>query len=92
MLLANGDRNHKHRQARRAKGKGLVGMKPRPLMDLWIMGLLHKLIVRGSRLHSAFGEKGLDRSVYPTGGVSGGNPVFCLGARRTWDGETNERR
>lgn len=28
-------------------------------MDLWIIGLLYKVIVRGSGLHGAFGEKGL---------------------------------
>lgn len=42
---------------------GRDGLELRPLMDLWIMGLLYKLIVRGSRLHGAFGEKGLGRSV-----------------------------
>lgn len=47
-------------------------------MDLWIMGLLYKLIVLGSRLHGAFREKGLVRSVYPTGGMCGRNPVFSL--------------
>lgn len=48
-------------------------------MDLWIMGSLYKLIVRGSELHDAFGEKGLDRSVYPIGGMRGRSPVFGLG-------------
>lgn len=48
-------------------------------MDLWIMGSLYKLIVRGSGLHDAFGEKGLDRSVYPIGGMRGRSPVFGLG-------------
>lgn len=69
-------------------------MELRPLMDLWIMGLLYKLIVRGSRLHGAFGEKGLDRSAYPTGGMRGWSPVFSLGVRRTLrvDGRTNKRR
>lgn len=52
-------------------------------MDLWIMGLLYKLIVRGSRLHGAFGEKGLVRSVYPTGGMRGRSPAFSLGVWRT---------
>lgn len=62
-------------------------------MDLWIMGLLYKLIVRGSRLHGAFGEKGLDRSVYPTGGMRGRSPVFSLGVWRTLrlNGRTNKR-
>lgn len=62
-------------------------------MDLWIMGLLYKLIVRGSRLHGAFGEKGLVRSVYPTGGMRGRSPVFSLGVWRTacLDGGANKR-
>ncbi len=58
-------------------------MELRPLMNLWIMGLLYKLIVRGSRLHGVFGEKGLVRSVYPTGGMRGRSPVFSLGVWRT---------
>lgn len=68
-------------------------MELRPLMDLWIMGLLYKLIVRGSRLHGAFGEKGLDRSVYPTGGMRGRSPVFSRGVWRTLrlNGRTNKR-
>lgn len=65
------------------KGKTLLGMEPSPLMDLWIMGLLYKLIVRGSGLHGAFGEKGLDRSVYPTGGMRGRSPACSLGVWRT---------
>lgn len=72
-------------------------------MDLWIMGLLYKLIVKGSRLHGAFGEKGLVRSVYPTGGMHGRSPVFSLGVWRTvmsawrdkqevlWETERNEK-
>ena len=51
-------------------------------MDLWIMGLLYELIVRGSRLHGAFGEKGLVRSVYPTGGMRGRTPALSLGVWR----------
>lgn len=65
------------------KGKTFLGMEPSPLMDLWIMGLLYKLIVRGSGLHGAFGEKGLDRSVYPTGGMRGRSPACSLGVWRT---------
>lgn len=57
-------------------------MELRPLMDLWIMGLLYKLIVRGSRLHGAFGEKGLVRSVYPTGGMRGRSPALSRGVWR----------
>ena len=61
-------------------------------MDLWIMGLLYELIVRGSRLHGAFGEKGLVRSVYPTGGMRGRTPALSLGVwrgkkRRGWGWE-----
>lgn len=65
------------------KGKTLRGMEPSSLMDLWIMGLLYKLIVRGSGLHGAFGEKGLDRSVNPTGGMRGRSPACSLGVWRT---------
>lgn len=62
-------------------------------MDLWIMGLLYKLIVRGSGLHGAFGEKGLFRSVYPTSGMCGWSPVSGLAAWRTLclDRGTNKR-
>ncbi len=68
-------------------------MELRPLMDLWIMGLLYKLIVRGSRLRGAFGEKGLVRSVYPTGGMHGRSPVFSLGVyggHYVWTGKQTE--
>lgn len=58
-------------------------MEPGPLMDFWVMGLLYKLIVRGSRLHGAFGEKGLDRSVRPTSGMYGRSPVISPGVWRT---------
>lgn len=68
-------------------------MEPRPPMDLWIMGLLYKLIVRGSRLHGAFGEKGLVRSVYPVGGMRGRSPASGRGVWRTarLDGAVNKR-
>ena len=74
-------------------GLGRDGLELRPLMDLWIMGLLYELIVRGSRLHGAFGEKGLVRSVDPTGGMSGRSPVFSLGFWRIvcLDGGTKRR-
>lgn len=62
---------------------GRDGLELRPLMDLWIMGLLYKLIVRGSRLHGAFAEKGLVRSVYPTGRMHGRSPVLSLSVWRT---------
>lgn len=52
-------------------------------MDLWIMGLLYKLIVRGSRLHGVFGERGLVRSMCPAGGMHGKGPVFSRGVWRT---------
>lgn len=35
---------------------GRDGLDLIPLVDLWIMGLFYKLIVRGSRLHGWFGE------------------------------------
>lgn len=72
---------------------GRDGLKLRPLMDLWIMGLLYKLIVRGSRLHGAFGEKGLVRSLHPTSGMCGRGPVFFPDVKRTvcLDGGTNRR-
>lgn len=53
-----------------------------PLIDLWIMGLLYKLIVRGSRLHGAFEEKGLVRSEHPAGGMCGSSPVFSVAVER----------
>lgn len=43
-------------------------------MDLWIIGLLYK---------RAFGEKGLFRSAYPTGGMCGWSPALGLGVWRT---------
>lgn len=52
-------------------------------MDLWIIGLLYKLIVRGSGLRGAFGEKGLFQSAYPTGGMCGWSPALGLGVWRT---------
>lgn len=52
-------------------------------MDLWIIGLLYKLIVRGFGLRGAFGEKGLFRSAYPTGGMCGWSPALGLGVWRT---------
>lgn len=72
---------------------GRDGLELRSLMDLWIMGLLYKLIVRGSRLHGAFGEKGLVRSLYATGGMCGRGPVFTLdvqcGGQHVWtEGQT----
>lgn len=42
------------------------------------MDLLYKLIVRGSRLHCAFREKGLVRSLYATGGMCGRGPALSL--------------
>lgn len=70
-LMATG--NHKTAPASAFSFRDELQM--RPPMDLWIMGLLYKLIVRGSRPHGAFGEKGLARSVYPTGGMCGRSPV-----------------
>lgn len=57
-------------------------------MDLWIMGLLYELIVRGSGLRGAFGEKGLFRSAYPTGGMCGWGPALVYGGHCVW---TNKR-
>lgn len=59
VLLVNGDTKPQESTDRPCFVEDLVEMELRPLMDLWIMGLLYKLIVRGSRLHGAFGEKGL---------------------------------
>lgn len=95
VLLVNSDRKpQESTEGCVLKGRlGGDGLELGPLMDLWIMGLLYKLIVRGSRLHGAFGEKGLVRSVYPTGGMCGRSPVFSLAVWRTvcLDGETIKR-
>lgn len=65
--------------------EGKTWLELRPLMDLWIMGLLYMLIVCGSRLCGAFGEKGLVRSVCPTGEMCGRSPA-CLdtGTNKRW--------
>lgn len=64
-------------------------------MDLWIIGLLYKLIVRGSGLRGAFGEKGLFRSAYPTvecvAGVQRWVLVYgghCVWTNKRWEWET----
>lgn len=83
VLLVNNDGKPQESRQGCVEVFGWDGLELRPLMDLWIMGLLYKLIVRGSRLHGAFAEKGLVRSVYPTGRMRGRSPALSLRVWRT---------